>query len=472
MLPEHNPGEQEMNREKIVFDERLISKYDKAGPRYTSYPTAPQFNNDFDELSYCMHATKSVEQNPEGGLSLYVHIPFCDNICYYCACNKIITKDTSRANEYLKYLHNEISIQGELFKGRHVKQMHWGGGTPTFIGMPAITALFYQLRQNFEFLDDEEGEYAIEVDPRRVDRQIISQLRETGFNRLSLGVQDFDPEVQQAINRVQSTELVRSVVSEARNNEFHSISMDLIYGLPLQSVSRFRKTLDEVIDIRPDRLSLFNYAHLPKQFKPQRRINEEDLPSAEQKLDILKSSIETLTEAGYVYIGMDHFALPEDELALAQEQGRLTRNFQGYSTHADTDIVAMGVSAIGAVGDSYSQNAHDVETYTSMMKQGMLPIVRGLSLTEEDCMRRFIIQSLMCHFELDFGELWERHSIQFNHHFASILPQLQEMHQDGLLKVNGQVLYVLPPGRMLIRAICMLFDEYLNEGNRKYSKVI
>lgn len=461
-----------MDTANIVFDKTLINKYDKAGPRYTSYPTAPQFSRAFSERDYRTHAAESNVKNASAGLSLYIHIPFCDNICYYCACNKIITKDPSRTTEYLKQLHREIALQSQIFKGRQVEQMHWGGGTPTFIGIQAITALIYRLRRNFSFVDDAQAEYAIELDPRRVDKEAISQLRDLGFNRVSLGVQDFDPDVQQAINRVQSVELVRGVVTEARENAFHSISMDLIYGLPHQTVSRFKKTLDEVIDILPDRLSLFNYAHLPEQFKPQRRINEQDLPTAEEKLDILQTSIERLTGAGYIYIGMDHFALPDDELAIAQQQGRLTRNFQGYSTHANTDIVAMGVSAIGAVGDSYSQNAHDVETYVDMMQQGHLPIVRGLSLSDEDRMRRYIIQSLMCHFELDFSELWTRFGVQFNHHFAGILQQLQAMHQDGLLKVNGQVMCILPPGRMLIRAICMVFDEYLNQSGRSYSKVI
>lgn len=458
---------------KIEFDADLIKRYDKSGPRYTSYPTAVSFTPDFSEADYRNHARLS---NQAGGpLSLYFHIPFCDTICFYCACNKIATKDYSKTPTYLEHLYKEMDMQAELFDAsRVVEQLHWGGGTPTFLKHHEIEALMAYTRKTFNLLDDDSGDYSIEIDPRSVSKETIKLLREVGFNRFSLGVQDVDEKVQKAVNRIQPIKDTQAIIDACRENDAHSVSIDLIYGLPLQTVDGFAQTLQRAIEMNPDRMSVFNYAHLPHIFKPQRRINADELPSSEEKLEILQQSIETLTDAGYEYIGMDHFAKPDDELAIAQAEGSLHRNFQGYTTHAECDLVAMGVSSISSVHNSYSQNEKGIDGYYAAIQAGKLPIIRGLSLTADDVLRRGIIQQLSCHFKLDFKQVEQDHGLSFNDYFSIELDELVPMQADGLLSLSDQGIEVTPKGRMLIRNICMVFDDHLRQQTtqQSFSKVI
>ncbi len=457
----------------LVFDQTLIEKYDYAGPRYTSYPTAPQFHEEFGEQQYREVAAKTnAEGNP---LSLYFHIPFCDTVCFYCACNKVVTKDRAQAQPYLQRLYKEIAMQGELFdRSRRVEQLHWGGGTPTFISHEQMRELMRVTGEHFNLADDDSGEYSIEIDPREATPDTIALLREIGFNRMSLGVQDFDDKVQRAVNRVQSEQQTMAVLQAAREEGFRSISIDLIYGLSFQTVDSFAKTLDRIIEVGPDRLSVFNYAHLPKMFMPQRRINEEDLPSPQEKLDILKMTIERLTAAGYVFIGMDHFARPDDELAKAQRDGTLYRNFQGYSTHSSCDLVAMGVTSISMVGATYCQNVRTMDEYSLEIDAGRLPIFRGIELNADDQLRRDVITRLICHFRLDYAAVEQSWGINFKDYFADALKRLEVMQQDGLLEVDDGGIRVLPRGRLLIRNICMEFDKYLPPASqqRNFSRVI
>jgi oxygen-independent coproporphyrinogen-3 oxidase len=384
-----------------------------------------------------------------------------------------VTKDRARAVPYLEHLYKEIALQAALFdSNRMVEQLHWGGGTPTFISHEQMTELMQCLRRHFNFADDEVGEYSIEIDPREANAETIGVLREIGFNRLSLGVQDLDERVQKAVNRIQSEQETFAVIDAARAQGFRSISLDLMYGLPLQTVEGFVRTLDRVLQAEPDRLSLFNYAHMPTLFKPQRRINEDELPGAQTKLDILQASIEHLGNAGYVYIGMDHFARPDDELAVAQREGKLHRNFQGYSTHADCDLVALGVTAIGQIGDSYSQNQREVEPYYKAIEAGQLPLLRGMRLSEDDRIRRRVIQALICQFALDFVATDAELGIDCRNYFAKELQRLEPMQEDGLLEVSETGIQVMPAGRLLIRNICMVFDAYLQDSAQQFSKVI
>ena len=460
--------------QSLIFDEKLIRRYDKAGPRYTSYPTAPQFQSSFTAADYREAALATNAKTPPAPLSLYFHIPFCNTLCFYCGCNKVVTKNRARAVPYLQKLHKEIALQAALFdRKRVIDQLHWGGGTPTFISHDEMRALMAQTREHFRLRDDDSGEYSIEVDPREADDATMAVLRELGFNRLSLGIQDFDARVQQAVNRIQSEVETVHVMDEARRLGFRSISVDLIYGLPFQSLESFSSTIDKVIAANPDRLSVFNYAHLPELFMPQRRINEEDLPSAAEKLEILKMCSERLSLAGYVYIGMDHFAKPDDELAVAQRNGTLYRNFQGYSTHADCDLVAMGITAIGKVGDTYSQNVKTLEEYYAALDADLLPILRGIKLSDDDLFRREIITQLICHFQLDMTEIERRFNINFQSYFAQELSELYDIAADGLIKIHDNIISVLPVGRLLIRNVCMVFDRYLRESReQRYSKVI
>ena len=461
-----------MKQQNIVFDLELIKRYDKSGPRYTSYPTAVQFHDGFGEAEYKRHAEAS---NAAGGpLSLYFHIPFCDTVCFYCGCNKVATKDRSRAAPYLQRVHRELEMQSALFDSdRMVDQLHWGGGTPTFISHDEMRALMAKTRECFKLHDDDTGEYSIEIDPREVQSDTIALLREIGFNRMSLGVQDFDEKVQIAVNRVQSDEQTLSALEAAKREGFKSVSMDLIYGLPHQSVESFERTLERAIDIDADRLTVFNYAHLPEIFKPQRRINEADLPEPQVKLDILQMSIEKLTSAGYVYIGMDHFAKPDDELAVAQRDGTLYRNFQGYSTHSECDLVAIGATSISMVGDSYAQNLKGLDEYYEAIDADKLAIFRGVDLDKDDKLRRDVITRLICHFELDKAPVEQAHGINFNEYFANELKDLEGMQADGLLTLEGGRIEVQPAGKLLIRNICMVFDRYLREKqNQRFSKVI
>jgi len=459
---------------KLVVDTDLIRRYDKSGPRYTSYPTAVEFHGGFTEAEYRAWAKRGNEITPPRPLSLYFHIPFCDTVCFYCACNKVVTKNRQRAAPYLDHLHREIARQSELFdRKRVVEQLHWGGGTPTFISHEEMQQLMDVTRRHFHLRDDDQGEYGIEIDPREVRTETLALLRRLGFNRLSMGVQDFDPVVQKAVNRLQSEAGTVAVLTQARTLGFRSISMDLIYGLPHQSVASFGRTLDKIISAGPDRLSVFNYAHLPEMFKPQRRIRAEDLPSPQEKLNILQLTIERLSQAGYVYIGMDHFARPDDELAVAQRNGTLYRNFQGYSTHAECDLVGLGVTSIGMVGDSYCQNQRTLEEYYAAIDGGHLPVMRGITLNADDKLRRAVITQLICHFMLDVGTVEKSHDIRFSEYFSTELVDLRMMQQDGLLDMDAGAIRVRPAGKLLIRNICMVFDRYLREKQqRHFSKVI
>ena len=457
----------------LKVDLELIRRLDKNGPRYTSYPTADRFVETFDAKSYNRWVAKREIGGISHPLSLYIHIPFCNTLCFYCACNKVITKDRSKSAEYVRYLIKEMAMQAMLLgPDQVVEQLHFGGGTPTFLSDDEIRRVMAAIRQHFKLVED--GEYSIEIDPRKVSDETIALLGDVGFNRISLGVQDFDAEVQRAVNRIQSEEETLRVIHAARANGFKSVSIDLIYGLPKQTLEGFSATLDKVIADYPDRLSIYNYAHMPTIFKPQRRIHEEDLPAPQVKLDILDMAVNKLTDAGYVYIGMDHFAKPEDELAVAQRQGRLHRNFQGYSTHSDCDLVALGLSAIGKIGPTYSQNFRELEDYYDALDRDVLPIMRGMELNADNLVRRAIIQALMCHFGLSKESFSAEYRIDFDRYFATELEELREYECEGLLEISPQWIGVTPKGRMLIRNICMVFDKYLRtrQEHALYSKVI
>ena len=455
------------------IDPVLIRRFDLKGPRYTSYPTADRFVDAFNDTAY----THWLENRNPGGLnralSLYVHVPFCQSICYYCGCNKVITKDHGRSAKYIRYVGREIEMQSKLLQGPHdAAQIHWGGGTPTFLAADEMRELMQVTRDHFKLIAD--GEYSIEIDPRGVDAQTVALLAELGFNRASIGVQDFDLRVQEAIHRLQSEEQTLNVLQALRSEGFKSINFDLIYGLPKQTADGFRRTLDTVIAAAPDRIALYSYAHLPTMFKPQRRILEADLPLADDKLNLLIMAIETLSDAGYVYIGMDHFAKPDDDLAIAQRQGRLHRNFQGYSTYADCDLLAFGVSAIGKVGPTYVQNVKTLDEYYDCLDRGKLPVMRGLELSADDLLRRSVIQSLICHFELSIESIEIAHLIVFDTYFARELEELKDLAEAGLVVVNGQWITVTPKGRLLVRAVCGVFDKYLRaeQARNRYSRLI
>lgn len=456
----------------LQWDESLLGKYDLAGPRYTSYPTAPQFRNDFSEQDF--HAAVARSNKSARPLSLYIHIPFCDSLCFYCGCNKVVTNNKGRALSYLQCLEQEILANSALFEpSRIVTQLHWGGGTPTFISDDEMSLLMKITRQHFNLLNDDTGEYSIEIHPGRVSGKTMAHLRELGFNRVSMGVQDFDPDVQRAVNRYNSREDVQRLMQSLREQDYRSISMDLIYGLPKQTLKSVGATLEQVIELSPDRLSLFNYAHMPHLFKSQELIKASDLPSAMQKLELLHMAIERLQDAGYVYVGMDHFAKPNDSLVIAQQHGKLQRNFQGYSTHGDCDLLAFGVSAISAFGDVYIQNTKELSDYQHRINHQQHARVRGLMLTKEDLIRKDVINQLICHFELDFEHVNKIHGINARDYFAEELQQLEPMVEDGLLQIGADGINVLDSGRLLIRRICMVFDAYLNNNVQvRYSKVI
>jgi oxygen-independent coproporphyrinogen-3 oxidase len=459
----------------VEFDAALVRKMNQMGPRYTSYPTADRFHSDFGAEDYRAAVARLDALGERMPLSLYVHIPFCESLCYYCGCNKIITQDKTKSAEYLGYLEREMVLQAAALDGRRkVDQLHFGGGTPTYLSDAQMDGLLGQLRAYFDFAPDEEGEFSIEVDPRTVTPERIATLRRQGFNRISLGIQDFDPAVQQAVNRIQSHRQTMDVLQAARATGFRSISVDLIYGLPLQSVASFGPTLDKVIAARPDRVAVYNYAHMPQLFKAQRLIKAEQLPDPEIKLAMLGLCIERLTAAGYVYIGMDHFALPEDDLARSQSVGKLQRNFQGYSTHADAPTVALGVSAISAVGASYSQNEKTLSAYYQRLDAGELPIARGIALNDDDLLRRTVIGRLMCNFILDYDDLLLPDGVTGPQYFAAELERLQVLEDDGLLCKGSRGVRVRMRGRLLIRNICMAFDRYLHERPQaaRYSRTI
>ncbi|BBP46696.1 coproporphyrinogen-III oxidase [Thiosulfatimonas sediminis] len=456
----------------IEFDHQLIKRYNQTGPRYTSYPTALQFDESFSLDDYRQAVQRS---NQSGrGLSLYFHIPFCDTVCFFCACNKVWTRDRSKTTPYLERLFKEIEMQAELFdSSRVVEQLHWGGGTPTFLNNDEMRLLMEKTRQHFTLLDDDSGEYSIEIDPREADRESIKLLRELGFNRMSLGVQDFDEKVQKAVNRIQSQEQTFEVLNGARDAGFLSVNVDLIYGLPHQTEAGFVKTLDRVLEAEPDRFSIFNYAHMPSLFPTQKKMNEADMPSADEKLAILHAASERLLQAGYIYIGMDHFAKPDDELAIAQRNETLYRNFQGYSTHAECDLVGMGATSISLINNTYAQNRKTLAEYYQAIDAGHLAVYRGVQLTEDDELRRDVITRLISHFHLNFAQLDKRWNIRFEEYFAKELNNLQPMTEDGLIEISASDIFVTTKGRLLIRNICMVFDAYLKpEMQNRFSKVI
>lgn len=461
------------NFNTVDFDRKLIESLPQQGPRYTSYPTADRFTDEFTEEKYINALEQRVSGFLDKPLSLYVHVPFCNTICYYCACNKIITKDKSKSDLYLDYLEKELNLLKPHLKGRHtLEQLHFGGGTPTFLTDEQLARVFNLIKSTFEM--DKNGEYSIEIDPRKVTAETVRHLGALGLNRMSVGVQDFNPKVQIAVNRVQSFEETKAVIDEARANGFKSISMDLIYGLPFQTVESMNHTLERALELSPDRIALYHYAHLPHIFKPQRRIDTEAVPDSEQKMDILQNTVKTLTDKGYVFIGMDHFAKPDDELAIALRQGRLQRNFQGYSTHADCDLVGIGVTSIGKIGNIYVQSERDLDKYYERINAGHLPVMRGYELSKDDMLRRNIIQALMCRFALSFKTYEEEYGLDFHTYFAHEIEELKKFEKMGLVEMEKHFLWVTDKGRFVIRNIAMVFDWYLRNRATKatYSKTV
>ena len=457
----------------IEPDPALIRQFDAPGPRYTSYPTADRFVEAFDAAAHAAWLEKRAIGGFARSLSLYVHLPFCASLCYFCACNKVITKDRSRTRQYLQHLERELALQAVHLSGsRRITQMHWGGGTPTFFADDELRALMGLLRNTFDFAAA--GEYAIEADPRSVSEDTIAMLGAIGFNRLSLGVQDLDPAVQRAVNRLQPLEMTERVMAAARAAGFRSINIDLIYGLPKQTVEGFGRTLDAVIALAPDRIALYGYAHLPARFKPQRRILDADLPNADVRLAIFLLAQRRLQGAGYVHIGLDHFALPRDELALAQRSGRLHRNFQGYTTQPDCDLLALGVSAISKIGPTYSQNTVVLDEYYDCLDQQRLPVARGIELTADDLVRRAVIMGLMCQGEVAMESIAIAHLVDFATCFARELNELAAFEEAGLVTVASGYITVTPQGRYFLRAIAMVFDRYAAAGRARgrFSKLI
>jgi len=457
-----------ITNQQIVWDQEILNKYNYSGPRYTSYPTALEFHEAFTVSDYDMACT----QYPERPLSLYVHIPFCHKLCYYCGCNKVITRHSHKADEYLDVIEHEIRQRASLLNGREVTQLHFGGGTPTFLSKAQITRLMMILRDEFNFTAD--AEISIEIDPREIEIDVLDHLRNEGFNRLSIGVQDFNKEVQKLVNREQDEEFIVAMVQRAKELGFRSTNLDLIYGLPKQTQALFAETLKQVLEMKPGRLSVFNYAHMPQLFAAQRKIKDEDLPKAEEKMAILQDTIETLTGAGYQFIGMDHFALPEDELAVAQREGVLHRNFQGYTTQGECDLVGFGVSAISMVGDSYAQNQKELKKYYAQVNDLRHALWKGVVLDNDDLLRREVIKQLICNFKLDKKMIESEFAVDFNRYFKEDLELLQTFINDDLVEVDDKEIRVTLRGRLLIRNICMCFDKYLRAKARQqqFSRVI
>ena len=451
----------------LQADIALAEKYACQGPRYTSYPTAAQFTEDFPlrEFTDWVRAGSATDIAP---LSLYVHVPFCQDICYYCACNKTVTRDRSQAQAYLARLTKEIAHQSQLVGGaRPITQMHWGGGTPTFLDSAGMTELMHSLASHFHLLDRNDREYAVELDPRSVDRETVALLKGLGFNRVSLGIQDFDPVVQKAINRVQPLRQIESLTEGIRTHGFRSLNFDLIYGLPYQDRDSMEETLRRVIALAPDRIAAYSYAHLPDRFTSQRAIDRLALPSPGEKILLQQVISHRLQEAGYLHIGMDHYVLPTDDLAKAQAEGRLQRNFQGYSLKLARDLLGLGTSAISQIGDYYLQNARDLDQYYELVDRGEHPATRGCKVTDDDRLRQHVIMSLISALELDIVDCERRFCIQFASHFDPEIGELREMERDGLLTIDSAKIRVTPPGRAFLRNICMPFDAYLrrHRGN-------
>ena len=458
-----------------TIDKTLIQMYQQSGPRYTSYPAAVHFHEGFNDNHYTAMVKHTNEELIPSPLSIYIHIPFCRHICFYCACNRIITNNQDKAVLYLSNLYREIIMQGKLFdRDRVVEQLHWGGGTPTFLKNNQIRDLMNVIQDNFSLRDDDKGDYSIELDPRELGEDTIPILRETGFNRISIGVQDFNPVVQEAVNRIQTVEETQNAITVARRENFHSVNVDLIYGLPGQSVKTFLETLKIVVEMNPDRIAIYNYAHLPHLFKSQRQIDQTLLPSSETRFEILQQFVVYLTENGYMYIGMDHFARPDDDLAQAQQSGTLHRNFQGYSTRAGCDLVGMGVSAISSIGSGYAQNTRSLAEYEENIQNERIPIIRGIKLDNDDLLRRDVINKLICNFRVNYSEIEELHCIDFEDYFYDELILLKKMQSHGLLDIDVEDIKVTIKGRFLIRNICMVFDKYMypNRFKGTFSQVI
>lgn len=459
----------------LMLDRELLQRYDVTGPRYTSYPTAAQFTEAFNEKRYRQRVQWGNEDPMPRPLSLYVHVPFCRTVCFYCACNKVITANYRRAERYLDRLIQELDLQAALFDDdRPVEQLHLGGGTPTYFTDEDLARLIETIGQRFPLAPPSQREFSIEIDPRTVDRDRVARLAELGFNRISLGVQDFDPDVQKAINRVQGVQETANVVAAAREQGFYSVNLDLMYGLPQQTPERLSRTLDAVLDIRPDRIALYNYAHMPQMFRIQRQIADESLPSASVKLNLLIEAMQRLSAAGYQYIGMDHFALPNDELAQAANKGTLHRNFQGYATRPDLDLIGLGASSIGQIGDAYCQNRRDPEGHAEAVAAGRLPVWRGVELSADDRLRRDVIQAVMCRHYVDFDAVEERHGVVFRQYFGDALAALAPLQDDGMVEIGRNSIQVSERGRFFLRNVAMPFDAYLNAApmERRFSKVI
>jgi oxygen-independent coproporphyrinogen-3 oxidase len=450
------------------FDQQLLNKYNTSGPRYTSYPTALEFHDAFTEADL----VTAIANSPNRELSLYVHIPFCHSLCYYCGCNKVITRHQDKADVYLDFLAEEIASRAPFFIDYTVKQLHWGGGTPTFLTKAQITKLVDLLKAKFNFSD--ELEMSIEVDPREIELDLADHLYQVGFNRISIGVQDIDTKVQETINRVQSTEFIEQFIQRAKDVGFKSVNVDLIYGLPHQNLTTFTKTLAKVKEINPHRISLFSYAHLPSRFAAQRKLRDEWLPNVDEKFALMKLAIETLCDYGYEFIGMDHFAKPDDELAIAQRSSALHRNFQGYTTKGDCDLLGLGVSAISAIGNSYSQNNKELNGYYQAIDNHKHAVEKGLTLTRDDIIRGEVIRELMCNLFVNKAAINRKFTIDFDHYFANDLPQLQTFIDDGLLINNNEAILVKQSARLLIRNICMSFDAYMKNkiNQQRFSRVI
>lgn len=456
----------------VELSEDLIRKFDKPGPRYTSYPTADRFSATFSEQSYLSYLEQRKAGHSNPPLSIYVHLPFCESLCYFCACNKIITKDHARVSEYLHYLDREMGlVSARIGPDRITTQLHLGGGTPTFLTADELRQLMAMLRSHFNFSDD--AELGVEIDPRTVGADTLALLAELGFNRTSFGVQDFDPDVQLAVNRIQPFEMVERAVVESRKANFQSINADLIYGLPKQTLTSFSRTLDSLIRIAPDRIALYNYAHLPSRFKAQRQIIAADLPTAEERLQIFLMSTRRLLDAGYVYIGLDHFSKPDDELNKARLDNSLHRNFQGYTTRADCDLIGFGVSAISKVGNSYSQSVRTIKAYYQNLDEGRLPVEKGFDLSKDDLLRREIIMTLMCSAPLQIDAINDEYGIDFASYFATELALLGQYEEAGLITVDARQIQVSRKGRLFVRAVAMVFDKYLTQATAAtYSKLI
>ncbi len=459
------------------IDLQKIKKYDRPGPRYTSYPTAPQFNENFTQEDYIDEIVKTNYGNKLPDLSLYFHLPYCDTLCFFCGCNMLITRNRDRINAYIKYVQKEIDLlRTYLLPDRKVSQHHWGGGTPTHLNPDEINLLASYINKSFNFKESSSGgsENSCEIDPRELTRAHLEALRNNGFNRISMGVQDFNDTVQKAINRIQPEDMTRKVVNWVRELGFKSINLDLIYGLPFQTVDTFAETVDKIIDISPDRIAVFNYAHVPWMKKHMALIHQEDIPTAEIKLEILKTTIEQLTRAGYVFIGMDHFAKPNDELSIALKEKKLYRNFQGYSTNAGADLYAMGITSISQLKNIYAQNYKTEKEYYTALDNETIPTTKGYKLNEDDHIRREVIMKLMCDFELTFNSFEKRFKINFKDYFQWGLNNLKEMEDDELVDTTDDGIKVTEMGKLLIRNIAMNFDGYIErkEDQAKYSRTV